>query len=387
MNNNWWCENIRATNPCGEQPLPPYGACLLGSVNLTSSCAIRSRPRRRVRLGRIPRFVRVFTRMLDNVVEINGLPLEQQRDEILRKRRHGMGFLGLGSTITMLAGSTAARSRRVHRGIVREMAMAGWEAAPSWPKEKAPAPIMNEEFEVTAEMLRKRPRWSATASQGGQDSRAKCCTPATAATCAGRRWRRSWSTELAGSAPVHHHSSIAPTGTISLSLANNASNGIEPSFAHHYFRNVIREVARPRKASTFSFELLAYRELVNANAMPAPTTPPTKLPTTSSPPTTSREGARRHPGRGAEVGRFLDLEDRQRPHRLPVRGLQGHLPVRPRAGPEGLHHLPLQPGPSRACWSGRGPREHDLPLRRWTTAAMIEVKGDEEIEYDGAEME
>jgi ribonucleoside-diphosphate reductase alpha chain len=66
-----------------------------------------------------------------------------------------------------------------------------------------------------------------------------------------------------------HHSSIAPTGTISLSLANNASNGIEPSFAHHYFRNVIREGKKTKeKVDVFSFELLAYRELVNANAMP-----------------------------------------------------------------------------------------------------------------------
>jgi ribonucleoside-diphosphate reductase alpha chain len=66
-----------------------------------------------------------------------------------------------------------------------------------------------------------------------------------------------------------HHSSIAPTGTISLSLANNASNGIEPSFAHHYFRNVIREGKKSKeKIDVFSFELLAYRELINARAMP-----------------------------------------------------------------------------------------------------------------------
>ena len=66
-----------------------------------------------------------------------------------------------------------------------------------------------------------------------------------------------------------HHSSIAPTGTISLSLANNASNGIEPSFAHHYSRNVIREGKKTKeKGAVFSYELLAYRELVNPKAMP-----------------------------------------------------------------------------------------------------------------------
>jgi ribonucleoside-diphosphate reductase alpha chain len=76
-----------------------------------------------------------------------------------------------------------------------------------------------------------------------------------------------------------HHSSIAPTGTISLSLANNASNGIEPSFAHHYFRNVIREGKKSKeKVDVFSFELLAYRELVNPRAMPNSTNAAEKLP-------------------------------------------------------------------------------------------------------------
>src|SRR5690606_25741752 len=76
-----------------------------------------------------------------------------------------------------------------------------------------------------------------------------------------------------------HHSSIAPTGTISLSLANNASNGIEPSFAHHYSRNVIREGKKTKeKVDVFSFELLAYRELVNAKAMPFSDEAASKLP-------------------------------------------------------------------------------------------------------------
>ncbi len=76
-----------------------------------------------------------------------------------------------------------------------------------------------------------------------------------------------------------HHTSIAPTGTISLSLANNASNGIEPSFAHHYFRNVIREGRKTKeKVDVFSFELLAYREIVNHDAMPNSTDAAKKLP-------------------------------------------------------------------------------------------------------------
>ncbi|HCO43186.1 MAG TPA: ribonucleoside-diphosphate reductase, adenosylcobalamin-dependent, partial [Gammaproteobacteria bacterium] len=90
LNNNWFCENIRATNPCGEQGLPPYGACLLGSVNLTTFVEEPFTPQARFNWDEYREVVRVFTRMLDNVVEINGLPLQQQRDEIFRKRRHGM---------------------------------------------------------------------------------------------------------------------------------------------------------------------------------------------------------------------------------------------------------------------------------------------------------
>ncbi|HKK04370.1 MAG TPA: ribonucleotide reductase N-terminal alpha domain-containing protein, partial [Gammaproteobacteria bacterium] len=102
MNNNWFCENIRATNPCGEQPLPPYGSCLLGSVNLTKFVREPFTDKAHFDWDEYREVVAVFTRMLDNVVEINGLPLEEQRNEIMSKRRHGMGFLGLGSTLTML---------------------------------------------------------------------------------------------------------------------------------------------------------------------------------------------------------------------------------------------------------------------------------------------
>src|SRR5690606_18514050 len=97
MNKNWFCEDIRTTNPCGEQPLPPYGACLLGSINLTLFVRDPFTEKARFDWDEYRKVVDIFTRMLDNVVEINGLPLEQQRNEIFRKRRHGMGFLGLGS--------------------------------------------------------------------------------------------------------------------------------------------------------------------------------------------------------------------------------------------------------------------------------------------------
>ena len=282
MNNNWFCEAIRATNPCGEQPLPPYGACLLGSVNLTKFVRDPFTDKARFDWEEYKEVVRVFTRMLDNVVEVNGLPLEQQRQEIMRKRRHGMGFLGLGSTMTMLRMKYGSpESCEFTESVSREMAVAGWEVALALAEEKGPAPIMDEDFTVTAEMLRKRPEMAKDGFKVGD-------------TVKGRVLHAKYSRymqRVAGVAPelvqklaetgarFTHHSSIAPTGTISLSLANNASNGIEPSFAHHYSRNVIREGKKSKeKVDVYSFELLAYRELVNPKAMPYSDDPEAKLP-------------------------------------------------------------------------------------------------------------
>src|SRR5204863_1991096 len=158
MNNNWWCENIRATNPCAEQPLSEYSGCLLGSVNLTRFVKHPFTDFAEFDWSEYREVVKVFTRMLDNVVEVNGLPLEKQREEILRKRRHGMGFLGLGSTLALLRmkyGSPEAV--QFTEDVTREMAVAGWDAALELSREKGPAQIMNEEFTVTKEMLRKRP--------------------------------------------------------------------------------------------------------------------------------------------------------------------------------------------------------------------------------------
>jgi ribonucleoside-diphosphate reductase alpha chain len=272
MNNNWWVENVRATNPCGEQPLPPYGSCLLGSVNLTKFVLDPFTEAARFDWETYRKVVKIFTRMLDNVVEINGLPLPQQRDEITRKRRHGMGFLGLGSAITMLCMKYGSRkSVAFSEKVSREMAVAGWEAALELAREKGAAPIMNEEFTVTREMLRKRPEMIKDGWHVGSRILGRVLHA---------RYSR-YMQRIAEAAPelvdelaevgarFTHHTSIAPTGTISLSLANNASNGIEPSFAHHYFRNVIREGKKSKeKIDVFSFELLAYRELVNARAMP-----------------------------------------------------------------------------------------------------------------------
>ncbi|MGH8338609.1 MAG: LAGLIDADG family homing endonuclease, partial [Gammaproteobacteria bacterium] len=150
--------NGLVTGQCGEQPLPPYGSCLLGSVNLTQFIRDPFTDKAHFDWDEYREVVKVFTRMLDNVVEVNGLPLEQQRKEILRKRRHGMGFLGLGSSLTLLGMKYGSpESVKFTEDASREMAIAGWEEALELAKEKGPAPIMLEQFEVTAEMLRKRP--------------------------------------------------------------------------------------------------------------------------------------------------------------------------------------------------------------------------------------
>jgi ribonucleoside-diphosphate reductase alpha chain len=282
MNNNWFCENIRATNPCGEQPLPPYGSCLLGSINLTRFVEKPFTSEAYFDWDTYRKTIQVFTRMLDNVVEINGLPLEKQRDEIIGKRRHGMGYLGLGSTLTMLGQKYGGEgSLEFTEEVTKTLAIEGWKAGLALSKEKGAAPIMQQEFTVTGEMLRKRPEMKTDGFKKGDKISGKVLHA---------KYSR-YMQQLAEEEPelvmaliehgsrFTHHSSIAPTGTISLSLANNASNGIEPSFAHHYSRNIIREGKKSKeKVDVYSFELLAYRELINADAMPYTEDEENKLP-------------------------------------------------------------------------------------------------------------
>ena len=279
MNNNWFCENIRATNPCGEQPLPPYGACLLGSVNLTKFVRNPFTDQATFDWDEYRKVVAIFTRMLDNVVEINGLPLEQQRAEIARKRRHGMGYLGLGSTLTMLKmkyGEDA--SIAFTEEVTKVMAETGWEIGVELAQEKGAAPLMEEEFVVTGDMLSKRPEMVKDGIKLGDKVKGKVLMGLYSRYM--QQFPESLRKQIAkDGVRFSHHSSIAPTGTISLSLANNASNGIEPSFAHHYARNVIREGKKSKeKVDVFSYELLAYRELVNNKAMPFSDAEDEKLP-------------------------------------------------------------------------------------------------------------
>ena len=273
MNNNWFCEHIRATNPCGEQPLPPYGACLLGSINLTKFVDNAFTKEAHFDWARFRKVVAVFTRMLDNVVEINGLPLEEQRKELIHKRRHGMGFLGLGSVLAMLGiRYGGAESVAFTEETTKQMALQGWRTGVELAEEKGPAPIMDEEFIISTAMLAKRPEMLEAGIKVGDKVKGKILHA---------RYSR-YMQQIAEEDPelvnaiaekgcrFTHHSSIAPTGTISLSIANNVSNGIEPSFSHKYVRNIITEGKKSKVAvDVYSFEMLAYRALIDENAVEA----------------------------------------------------------------------------------------------------------------------
>ena len=388
MNNNWWCEQIRATNPCGEQPLPPYGACLLGSVNLTKFVRDPFTDQATFDWEEYKEVVRVFTRMLDNVVEVNGLPLQQQRDEIARKRRHGMGFLGLGSTVTMLQMKYGSKeSCEFTERIARDMAVAGWEMGLALAKEKGAAPIMEERFEVTAEMLRKRPEMVKDGWKLGQQIEGKTLHA---------RYSR-YMQRVAGVAPelveelaevgarFTHHSSIAPTGTISLSLANNASNGIEPSFAHHYSRNVIREGKKTKeKVDVYSFELLAYRELVNPKAMPFAEDAAARLPDyfISADDVKPKE----HVDVQAAAQKWVDSSISKTanvPTDFPYEDFKDIYRYAHQQGLKGCTTFRFNPAAFQGVLVKEADLENTLYRFELEDGSMVEVKGNEQIEYDG----
>ena len=388
MNNNWFCEEIRATNPCGEQPLPPYGACLLGSVNLTKFVREPFTERAAFDWQAFRKVVAIFTRMLDNVVEINQLPLPKQREEITAKRRHGMGFLGLGSTLTMLQikyGSAA--SVAFTEQVSQELAMTGWQESLRLAKEKGPAPIMEQEFEVTGKMLRLRPEMAADGIKLGDKVKGKVLharysrymqqvaevDPALVAALA----------ETGGR--FTHHSSIAPTGTISLSLANNASNGIEPSFAHHYSRNVIKAGKKSKESvDVYSFELLAYRELVNAGAMPYTEDEACRLPDYFI--TADDISPAQHVDIQAAAQRWIDSSISKTanvPTDFPFEQFKDIYMYASDSGLKGCTTFRFNP----EAFQGVLVKEKDLENTQYEftleDGSVITVKGNEEIEYDG----
>lgn len=388
MNNNWFCENIRATNPCGEQTLPPYGSCLLGSINLTQFVQNPFTDQAAFDWDTFQSVVAIFTRMLDNVVEINGLPLEQQRQEILGKRRHGMGYLGLGSTLTMLRLKYGSSESLIFtEKVTREMALTGWRVALELAREKGPAPILEQKFTITKEMLRKRPEMARDGIKEGDSLKGKVLHA---------RYSRYMQQvakiepalidELAETgARFTHHTSIAPTGTIALSLANNASNGIEPSFGHHYCRNIIRPGKKTKeKVDVFSFELLAYRQLINPKAMPGSEAPEQRLPDYFT--TADEVSPKQHVDIQASAQRWVDSSISKTANvttDFPYEDFKGIYLYAYEQGLKGCTTFRFNP----AAFQGVLVKEQDLANTVYQfildDGSEVAVRGNEEIEYDG----
>jgi len=388
MNNNWFCEAIRATNPCGEQPLPPYGACLLGSIDLTRFVIDPFTDNASFDWAEFREVVSIFTRMLDNVVEINGLPLPQQQDEIMRKRRHGMGFMGLGSTLTMLCMKYGEPdSLDFTEKVSREMALVGWQAALDLAREKGAAPVMDEDFTITREMLNNRPELGRDGYQEGDIVKGRILHA---------KYSR-YMQRIAELAPdlvenlaqtgsrFTHHSSIAPTGTIALSLANNASNGIEPSFAHQYSRNVIRADKKSKeKVDVFSYELLAYRAMVNPGATPYTDKAEEQLPDYFI--TAEDITPRQHIDIQAAAQKWIDSSISKTanvPTDFPYEEFKDIYTYAHEQGLKGCTTFRFNP----EAFQGVLVKEKDLEQTTYQfildNGEVVEVKGNEEIEYDG----
>lgn len=229
-----------------EQPLPPYGACLLGSINIASFVEEPLKKDAWFNEAKFAKSIRVFTRLLDNVVDVNNLPLEQQRREIEQKRRHGMGITGLGSALALLGiAYNSPEAVEFTSFVCKTIAVEGLFEGAALAKEKGCAPLLENEdnrydwldSRYLEQILREYPDLHEDLENYG-------CR-------------------------FTHHSSIAPTGTISLSVNNNVSNGIEPSFSHIYFRNIIKEGRNTKEQQkVYSYEALVHHNMFPGEDLP-----------------------------------------------------------------------------------------------------------------------
>ena len=234
-NNLRYCETIRSTNPCAEQPLPPYGACLLGSVNLAALVRDPFTPAARLDEDRLAELVGVAVRMMDNTVDASGFPLEEQRREAHAKRRIGLGLTGLADALMMVGlrygAPEAAEAAGRWMGAVNRAAYA---ASARLAGEKGAFPLFDREPYLAGETVRE-------------------LDPEVRALIAEHGIRNALLT------------SIAPTGTISL-LADNVSSGVEPVFAHAFTRKVLQPDGSRREEVVEDHAVRLYRARFGSDA-------------------------------------------------------------------------------------------------------------------------
>ncbi|ETD78837.1 adenosylcobalamin-dependent ribonucleoside-diphosphate reductase [Rhodobacter capsulatus] len=238
MNNLAYLEQIAATNPCGEQPLPPYGACLLGSVNLARLVTAPFTDQARLDLAALDELVRTSVRMMDNVVDASRFPLPQQQAEAANKRRIGLGVTGLADALLMLGlrygdDKAAAQTEAWMKAIARAAYLASVDLA----REKGAFPLFDaEKYLSSGNML-----------QMDEDVRQAIATHGI---------RNALLT------------SIAPTGTISL-YAGNVSSGIEPVFAYAYTRKVLQKDGSRTEEEMVDYAVKLWRDMKGDVALPA----------------------------------------------------------------------------------------------------------------------
>ena len=234
-NNLAYCEEIHSTNPCGEQPLPPYGACLLGSINLAKLVHDPFTPKAGLDKAELASLVSVAIRMMDNTIDVSGFPLDEQRQEAVAKRRIGLGITGLADALMMVGlryGSLAAAAQA--GDWARQIMRASYLASARLAQEKGAFPLYDRDAYLAGE----------TVGELDDDVRALI---------AQHGIRNALLT------------SVAPTGTISL-VADNVSSGVEPVFALAYTRKVLQRDGSKTEEEVSDYALRRFRAVHGVDA-------------------------------------------------------------------------------------------------------------------------